>query len=786
MAGIETREVLESWKEISDYLKRTVKTCQRWEQELELPIRRLDGTPRARVFAYKDELDYWLEDKLNNQDISTTKYLRVAKKKPKRLWVALPVALALIIILAIIAIRFIPGIDFVSSPPEKPHLAVLPIKNNTGSDTFMHLQDALTNLIVSDLYQSKYIRVLTTERMNQILKDMNKLDADSFTTEDLKKIASLDGVTHFLSGAVTKFGDKIRLNISLQEASRWKMIWADQREGTENDMFEMVDLLTLKIKPQFNLTEEQIADDYDYDIAEVVTTSNERAYEFYLQAHKAMNDTEWNLAIENFERATALDPDFAMAYRFLSGVYNHLALETGDQSNWGKLREAGQKSLDAIKRKPVSERERLIIEGAYMDPDKVSLIPAKEMEIFKKLLELYPDDDYGNYRLAVRYYQGEAYDRTEEHLNRIVDFTNSAFTFYVLANVYLHQGRYAEARELLARGMERFPNNFYIYQRLAKLYAMQQEFDEALFWCDKGFEVEPIQFRDSLVRGDVLLFMGDFSAAEEEYRLCHSSENNQTRIKAAISLTQLYKAQGRFEDAWVQAEEAKQYLKKNVPWDFDPINIDLIRLNARNGNIQGALVLCDEVYGLPTRSRLQGETFVRAKQWPEAEKVLLEVEQAIQEYDKKGWSMYLARNNMEGPYRKRLRYALYSIKARLALHNGNYEQAITYMEQAKTLYPGSNLIPADLFEILGEAHYRAGDLESARDQFERITRMTYNRKEYGDIYAKSFYMLGKIFEQMGKKREAIKHYEKFLDLWKNADPGFLEVDVARTRLAALQ
>jgi len=785
MAGIETREVLESWKEISDYLKRTVKTCQRWEQELDLPIRRLDGTPRARVFAYKDELDFWLEDKLNSQDIATTKYLRIAKKKPKRLWIALPVSLALIIIAAI-ATRILPRTDFFPSHPKKPHLAVLPIKNNTGDDAFTHLQDALTNLIVSDLYQSKYIRVLTTERMNQILKDMNRLNADLYTTEDLKRIASMDGVTHFLSGAVTKFGDKIRLNISLQKAGSWKMTWADQRDGTENDMFDMVDVLTRKLKPQLDLTEEQITNDYDYDVAEVVTTPNESAYEFYIRARKAMNDTEWNLAIEHFERATTLDPDFAMAYRFLSGVYNHLALETGDQSYWDKLKDAGQKSRDAAVRRPPSERERLIIEGAYMDPDKVSLIPAKEMEIFKELLELYPDDDYGNYRLAVRYYQGKAYDRTEKHLKRIVDFTNSAFTFYVLANVYLHQGRYTEARDLLERGMERFPANFYIYQRLAKLNAMQQEFDEALFWCDKGFEVEPIQFRDSLVRGDALFFMGDFSGAEEEYRSCYDSKNNKARIDAAISLFQLYKTQGRFEDAIAHAKKTKQTIERNRNWDFDPINIGMTRLYAENGNIQEATRIWNEVLDIPTRFKLQGEIDVWAKQWTEAEGIADQIEKWIEEDKNSEWRLYLDQNDIPGPGRQRQLNALYTIKARLAFDKGNYEQTILLMKEAQTLYPGINLIPADLIEILGRAYYESGDLESARDQFEWISQMTYNRKEYGDIYAKSFYMLGRIFEELGNKRKALENYEKFLDIWKNADPGILEIDDARTHLAALQ
>jgi tetratricopeptide (TPR) repeat protein len=787
MAGIETREVLESWKEISDYLKRTVKTCQRWEQELDLPIRRLDGTPRARVFAYKDELDYWLEDKLNSQEISTTKYLRVAKQKPKRLWIALPIALALIIIVAI-AIRFIPGIDFLSPPPAKPHLAVLPIQNNTGDESLAYLQDALTNLIVSDLYQSKYIRVLTAERMNQILKDMNIFGSDSYTTGDLKKISSMDGVTHFLSGAVTKFGDKIRLNISLQEAGKWKTIWAAQQDGTENDMFDMVDMLTKKIKPQFNLTEEQIADDFDKAVADV-TTPNKRALQFYIQAHKAMNDTEWDLAIQNFERATTLDPDFAMAYRFLSGVYNHLAVATGDQSNWDKLREAGQKSREAAQRRPPSERERLIIEGAYIESGSAEHPAgrvAQEMETFKKLLELYRDDDYGNYRLAVRYYQGKAYDRTEKHLKRIVDFTNNAFTFYHLGNVYLHQGRYDEARDLLERGKERFPTNFYIYQRLAKLHAMQQEFDKALYWCDRGFDVEPIQFRDSLVRGDVLLFMGDFAAAEKEYRSCDKSKNNKARIDAAISLFQLYITQGRFEDAIARAIKTKQTIGGNRNRDFDPINIGMIRLFAGRGNIQEATRIWDEVKDKPTRRKLQGEIYVEAKQWTEAEGVADEIEKWIEEDKNSEWRKYLTQNDILGPYRLRQLKAIYTIKARLALEKEAYGQAILLIKEAQMFCPGINLMPADLIDILGRAHYKSGDLESARDQFEWITRMTYHRKEYGDIYAKSFYMLGRIFEDLGNERKALENYEKFLDLWKNADPGLPEVDDARTRLAAVK
>jgi cytochrome c-type biogenesis protein CcmH/NrfG len=44
-------------------------------------------------------------------------------------------------------------------------------------------------------------------------------------------------------------------------------------------------------------------------------------------------------------------------------------------------------------------------------------------------------------------------------------------------------------------------------------------------------------------------------------------------------------------------------------------------------------------------------------------------------------------------------------------------------------------------------------------------------------------MLGKIYEQQGDTAKAIENYEKFLDLWKDADPGIAEVEDAKERLA---
>jgi hypothetical protein len=58
--------VLNSWKEIAAYLGRGVRTVQRYEHDLGLPVRRPRGTSRSAVIALTDELDSWLRTAPSN------------------------------------------------------------------------------------------------------------------------------------------------------------------------------------------------------------------------------------------------------------------------------------------------------------------------------------------------------------------------------------------------------------------------------------------------------------------------------------------------------------------------------------------------------------------------------------------------------------------------------------------------------------------------------------------------------------------------------------------------
>lgn len=62
-----SNEVLNSWKEIARYLNRGVRTAQRWEVELSLPVRRPRNKGRSPVIAMRSEIDLWLKTSMQGK-----------------------------------------------------------------------------------------------------------------------------------------------------------------------------------------------------------------------------------------------------------------------------------------------------------------------------------------------------------------------------------------------------------------------------------------------------------------------------------------------------------------------------------------------------------------------------------------------------------------------------------------------------------------------------------------------------------------------------------------------
>ena len=143
----------------------------------------------------------------------------------------------------------------------------------------------------------------------------------------------------------------------------------------------------------------------------------------------------------------------------------------------------------------------------------------------------------------------------------------------------------------------------------------------------------------------------------------------------------------------------------------------------------------------------------------------------------------------EGMNEKEIRY-YFHLMGIIEQERENFPKAIEYLEKASSLLPHQRDPlydgQAPFIDSLAFAYYGAGNTEKAQEAYERVTSLTTGRIGDGDIYAKSFYMLGKIHEEQDNRAKAIEHYEKFLDLWKDADPGIAEMEDAKKRLAGLK
>lgn len=241
-----------------------------------------------------------------------------------------------IIIVGLTVWQLLPKKVAIPVPSDKPSVAVMYFKNNTGDEGLDHWSAMLTDLLIKDLTQSKYIRVLPEDKLVNILEEHNHQESKSYSTNVLKEVAAQGRVNHILQGNYAKAGNVYRVNVTLQEAATMEIIGSEGVEGTgEDSVFTMVDELTRKIKARFKLTAEDIASDIDKDVGKI-TTSSPEAYQFYREAIKLSERGENQKAIPFFEKAISIDPAFAIAYLHMAISFYNLGLFNEEKKNLEK------------------------------------------------------------------------------------------------------------------------------------------------------------------------------------------------------------------------------------------------------------------------------------------------------------------------------------------------------------------------------------------------------------------------------------------------------------------
>jgi tetratricopeptide (TPR) repeat protein len=318
-----------------------------------------------------------------------------------------------------------------------------------------------------------------------------------------------------------------------------------------------------------------------------------------------------------------------------------------------------------------------------------------------------------------------------------------------------------------------------------------RKFDLALSEAEKAIALEPTLSWNIASRARVYRYKGDFKNAEDTYwQLMEFTEPSAGYVAAngGSSLSLIWGKYGEAISMLNQGIARVQMFK--VKWVESEWRTKLAYINGQAKNYEEALKECAEALECAiqadsssldlqrTAMHMKGLIQVANHSLDEAQKTVEELKEFIE----------------AGIHEKSIRL-YHHLMGRIELERGNYPMAIDHLEQALALisfhrYEFQAGLIGDLNEIFLEslalAFYRSGDLKKAREQYENLIALTHGDMFYGDIYTKSFYMLGKIHEEQGDTVKAIENYERFLELWKEADPGRTEVDDVRKRLTGLR
>ncbi len=655
----------------------------------------------------------------------------------------------------------------------KPLLAIMYFQNNTGDKSLDVWRDGLSRMLIADLSQSKYMRVLPDDRLYSILSQLNLLEATNYTTEDLKEVAGLGRSTHIVKGFFTRSGDSFRINTTLQESSAMEIVGSEAVEGTgEASFFTMVDELTKRIKANFALTAGKMSGDIDDDIRKI-TTSSPEAYKYYSEGTKLLYKGDNLQSVQFMEKAVAIDPDFGAAYGRMAAAYSNLTYYAERDRCLKKAMELGDR---------LSEYERYSIQAYFYH--RVKNEYDKAIGAWNKVLALYPEDNIGNNMLGILYRELEQWDKAIERFEvNVQNMIQSPSSYANQAMAYMSKGLYDKAGEVLNFYLKNVSESPVIYNHLSINYILQEKYDLALETADKSISLWPYYFYLIFTKGTVYHCQGNFTEAEREYQNLLAEKNQAAHFWGRWSLGALYLQQGKLEKSREQLRQGIELAEKlgERQWKSDFLK-DLIYSYLISGRLEDALEKCNEMKSIAEESEGLGSQR-NALYWLAYSHIEMRL------FDKAQQIMNELKALTDKETNKKLMRFYYHLMGRLELAKDNLSNAIQYFEESISMLPHQSNVTfwhALAIDSLALAHYRSGDLDKASQEYEKIISLTSGRLFYGDIYVRSFYMLGKIYEQKGWKGKALENYEKFLDLWKDADPGLPGVEDARKRRAGLK
>ncbi|MCP4706081.1 MAG: hypothetical protein GY865_15895, partial [candidate division Zixibacteria bacterium] len=278
-------------------------------------------------------------------------------------------------------------------------IVVLYFENLTGNNEDNQLGKIAANLLITDLAESQYLRVVSGQRLNDLLNHLDTLESQiGFPTQ----IALETDARWVIKGSILQSEPNIVLTAQLINIETGFVEASHRVEGGEGeDIFTSIDQLTKGIRNDLNLPS-IVNEEPDKQVTDITTNSPE-AYHHYLEGIRKSSEFYLPEASESFAKALQFDSTFAMVYYYLS-----LSANRNDRIDF--ISKAVEYSENA------SRKEKYFIESreAFINGDIESAV-----QVLNELLQYYPDEKDAYYFLG-------RYEKNRGNIGKCITYYNKA------------------------------------------------------------------------------------------------------------------------------------------------------------------------------------------------------------------------------------------------------------------------------------------------------------------------------------------------------------------------
>ena len=676
-------------------------------------------------------------------------------------------------------------------------IAVIGFENQTGDPANDMFRKAIPNLLITNLENTGFFGyVATWERMQDLVQQTGKNGLEFIDADSGFAACRRGGIKAVLLGSLVKAGNTFMTDVKVLDVETKRLIKSasSRGEGQDSILLTQVDELTRKISEGMGVSKQQ-AESYQTKIADMTTRSPE-AYDYYLKGDGDLLRGLHNDGKRSLEKAVELDPSFAMAHMLL-GAANR---DTGN-------RKVFIEHLEIAKRlsSKAPEKDRLYIEAVYAS--NVEKDRDKTIRLLQEAIKRFPREKMFHHELGNIYRLRGEVDSAIAELEKALEIDpNLGITANLLSwqyslrgederaiallekfparslrepnlldslgTFYFKAGRLDDALAKFAEAVEISPSWINSYMSMAYVYALKENYGEALKSLDQYLAGDPDkEWPGRYMKGFLLSWLGRWAQAGDELQKVRSfleSQDLQGRQREqlrsfywAIAMRRL--EQGDLEESRKDIQTWFDFLDKNWPGNKFPENFFDLHAHFEYPLWTGYQELKD------------GHTDAAKEKLKELQSLISRAPNLSK--DDRQWTGYWAG----------------LLASEIFLAEGSPEKAVETFKQVPR-FGWDDLWNADaavaynspfLKDVAARAYAQNGELGKAIAAYERLTSFDPKNPERRLIHPLYHYRLAKLYEQKGQKAKALARYQRFLDLWKDADPGQAEVDDAKARLAGL-